>query len=284
MLRSAALLGLPIAVLAAACGQQRTAGTYGAHAQENTTVIGSESPSETAGEERLYVSGPTGEGDCVQISDSLCVPADTDGSDWCERDGGPVDIVIVEGKVQEVICYPPADDPERPTETVTSTDDDIAVVQSANNTTVVFADSTNGEPIDGDMSIDGNNVAVYGNGPDETIIDGDVTISGNNVRLRGVTVRGDLTIGLNSAAIVLSRVLGNVSISKNNTVFVENDVFGDLESSMNNTTLTGNDVEGAWRVTGRNDTCDANHAFSDINDDQIVDAAERGALLQCPSE
>lgn len=268
-----------------ACGDQKTpGGSYGDYDESNTTVIGSESAADTSsGGERIDSAGPTGGDGCVQVSDTLCVPVDTAGSEWCEREGGPVDVIIVDGEVVEVVCYPPATDADRPLVTVDSTTQgDIEVVQNANNTTVVFNDALDGQPLAGDLSVDGNNVAVYGNGADKTIIDGDVTITGNNVRLRGVTITGDLTIGRNSAAVVLTRVLGNVTIDLNGTVFVENDVFGTFTSTMNGNLIAGNDVQGTWTVGGHQNTCDANHVFTDANANQLVEAEERADLLVCP--
>jgi hypothetical protein len=107
------------------------------------------------------------------ISDSLCEVPPVDQSNFCERDGGPVDLIYVDGELVQTICYPPAEDPDRPLEVVDgTTPGDIDIVQNANRTTVVFDPATNGTPIEGDVNVDGNNVAIYGNGPDETILDG----------------------------------------------------------------------------------------------------------------
>lgn len=278
------LTSMGVVSLALACGDGRDVGNYGDYSEERVTVIGTESGAADT-ENRITVSGPNGEGSCVAVSDSLCVPAESEG-EWCEREGGPIDVVIVDGQVVEVVCYPPATDEDRPVEHVdAATSGAIDVAQNANNTTVVFNEETDGVPIDADLTIEGNNVSIYGNGPDKTIIDGDVSLDGNGVRLRGVTIMGNLIIGKNRASVILTRVLGNVVLSgqsTNGTVFVENDVFGDFTQASNTNTITGNDVQGVWSVAGHGCVCDANYAFSDANQNQLVDEGERGEARSCP--
>ncbi len=264
--------------------------------EENVTVLGAADSSAAAadpeadtldGSAPILVGSPNGNPDGAEIciSDSLCEVIDTNVN-WCERDGGPVDLIYVDGEVVETICYPPADDPNRPLEEVTDTEGgDIDILQNANRTTVVFDESTNGTPIEGDITVDGNNVAIYGNGPDNTIIDGDVTLDGNTARLRGVTITGDLILRKNTVAVVLCRILGNVyleTMSTNNSVLVENDIFGDFISDSNNNLFVGNDVLGEWTHTGNGNTCDQNHSFEDSNGNELVDDGERGGVLDCP--
>lgn len=255
-----------------ACGDDP--GIYDAYDDENVTVLGTRSS-----DDYVVVARAPGD-DCIDVGGDACIRVDED-SDWCGGKGGPVDVVIVDGEVVETVCYRPTDG-RRVLTVNADTQGDINVVQSANNTAIVFDDDLNGTPFAGNISIDGNNVAIYGNGPDATIIDGDVVVSGNNVRIRGVTITGNLTIELNNAAVLLSRIHGNVTIAKNNTVFVENDVFGDVSVTANNTLLVGNDVQGAWRMDGNGSTCTANYAFSDAPEpDYRVDDDEVGAALTC---
>src|SRR5689334_12007047 len=166
----------------------------------------------------------------VCISDSLCEVPPVDESNWCERDGGPVDLIYADGELVQTVCYPPADDPDHPTEVIDGTKQgDLEVAQNANKTVVVIDPATNGMPITGDVTVDGNGVSIYGNGPENTILDGNVTLDGNNIRLRGVTITGDLIIRKNRVAVVLCRILGNVrldTMSTNGSVFAENDIFG----------------------------------------------------------
>jgi hypothetical protein len=242
---------------------------------------------ETVGETAVLVGSPegdTGSPGEVCISDTLCEVPPTDSSDWCEREGGPVDLIYVDGELVETICYPPAEDPERPTEVVEGAGD-VDVAQNANNTTIVFDEATNGMPIEGNITVDGNNVAIYGNGPDDTTVDGDVALDGNNIRIRGVTITGDLVIRKNNVAIVLCRILGNLrleTMSTNGSVVAENDIWGDFTSDSNGNLFVGNDVSGTWEHTGNGNTCDRNAAFEDADMDDVLDDDERGELLTCP--
>lgn len=295
-------VGSALLILGLACSDDdrgsRLPEGYGDYADENVTAIGAGGSSQGGSaadggpnegdvveSTPVLVGTPAGSGE-VCFSDTLCEVSYTEDTDWCERSGGPVDIIYVDGEAVETICYPPANDPDRPVETIDSNrEGDIEIAQMANRTTVLFSDDTDGQPFVGDISVDGNNVAIYGNGADATIIDGDVALDGNNVRLRGVTITGDLILRKNNVAVVLCRILGNVVLeteSTNGSVFAENDIFGSFSSDSNGNLLVGNDVLGDWTVTGNNTVCDRNHAFADDDADELVDDTERGALLECP--
>jgi hypothetical protein len=268
---------------------------FGNHAQGNVNVIGAD---EAAGSSQPS-GGDVGTGDVlvgspsdgdvttteICVSDSLCEEPGIADSGFCEREGGPVDLIYVDGELVETICYPPAEDPERPLEVVSGTmPGDIEVAQNANRTTVVFDPATDGTAIEGDVFVDGNNVAIYGNGPDATILDGEVVIDGNNTRLRGVTITGDLVLRKNRVAIVLCRILGNVrleTMSTNGSVFAENDVFGSFTSTSNGNLIVGNDVMGDFVNEGSGNVCDRNTAFTDLDGDQRVGQDELGASLAC---
>lgn len=274
---------------------------YGDYSDENVTAIGggsdvpgtgtgsgvpgtgSEDPD--PGDVMIRVGEPAGGGE-VCFEEGLCEVPDTESSQWCERTGGPVDLIYVDGEVVETICYPPSDDPERVVETIDSTHEgDIDIVQMANNTTVVFSDDIDGQVFEGDITVDGNNVAIYGNGVDDTIIDGNVALDGNNARLRGVTITGDLILRKNNVAIVLCKILGSVVLeteSTNGSVFAENDIFGSFRSDSNGNVLVGNDVLGDWTITGNGTVCDRNFAFTDADGDELVGDDERGEPLPCP--
>ena len=227
----------------------------------------------------------TAEPEQVCVEEGRCEVPDVEGSSFCEREGGPVDLIYVDGVVVETICYPPAHDADRPTEIIDTTmPGDIEVVQNANNTTITFDSATDGMPIAGDISVDGNNVAIYGNGPENTVLDGDVTLDGNNVRMRGLTITGDLIIRKNNLAVVLCRILGNVRLetqSTNNSVFAQNEIWGDFTSDSNGNLFVANAVLGAWEHTGNGNTCDQNHRFADADQDDAIDDDERAELLAC---
>jgi hypothetical protein len=268
------------------------------HESGNVSAIGDTDPDgepatgggEPTPESPVLVGAPEGdvsEGEPgeVCVEDGLCEVPDVESSSFCEREGGPVDLIYVDGVVVETVCYPPADDAERPTETIaTTTPGEIEIVQNANNTTVTFDGATDGTPITGNISVDGNNVAIYGNGPDNTVLDGDVTLDGNNVRMRGLTITGDLIIRKNNVAVVLCRILGSVRLetsSTNGSVFAQNEVWGDFTSDSNDNVLVSNAVLGSWEHTGNNNTCDGNHLFADADSDEAIGDDERGELLAC---
>ena len=288
-------LHLPIAIACAvfgvACSGDESSGSrlpdgYGDYSKEQVTAIGTYDRDAVDGDAPPVQVGTQGADGEVCFSVGPCTTSATGESEWCEREGGPVDVIYVDGKVVETICYPPADDPERPVVTIdTAVEGDVDIAQTANQTTVVFSDDTDGMPFVGDLSVDGNNVAIYGNGADNTVIDGEVTLDGNNIRLRGVTITGDLIISKNNIAVVLCKILGNVVLdgqSTNGSVFANNDIFGSFTSNSNGNVLVGNSVRDAWSVTGNGATCDNNHAFIDNDGNEVVAPAERGAELTCP--
>jgi len=161
-----------IATFATACDQRRLAATgdvQADHSEDRASVIGTDSN----GTSIRGSTDPLTGNDCIIIGDD-CLAPEAAGA-FCERDGGPYDIIVVEGEVVDIICYPPADDGQT---TVVDGDGDIAVPQNENNTTVTFDDATNGTPIEG------------------------VVLDGNNVRLRGLTIDGNLTVPKNSLAAV----------------------------------------------------------------------------------
>jgi hypothetical protein len=258
---------------------------------EPATGGGGSSGGDSTPESPVLVGSPDGDVNTADPEEEVCIAEgrcevpDVEGSSFCEREGGPVDLIYVDGEVVETICYPPAVDAERPTEIIDSTTPgDVEVVQNANNTTITFDSATDGMAIAGNISVDGNNVAIYGNGPENTVLDGDVTLDGNNVRMRGLTITGDLIIRKNNLAVVLCRVLGNVRLeteSTNGSVFAQNEIWGDFTSDSNGNILVANAVLGAWEHTGNGNTCDGNHVFVDANSNDAIDDDERGALLPC---
>jgi hypothetical protein len=275
-----ALLALSL-VGVVACGQKQLAASGSPqqpYTANRTTVIGTDSSGNA-------VSGSTNEqvapGDCVTVG-AQCVDTTTgaSGSKFCQGgpSGGPVDSIVVDGKVVTTVCYPPGKDGKT---TVVSGNGNVSVPQNANNTTVTFDPSTDGKKITGDVNVDGNNVAVYGDGADKTIIDGTVTLSGNNARIRGMTITGDLILQSNDTAAVLVKVLGNVQVLGNNDVFTAGDVFKDVSVTKNNVVLVSNRAQGTWDAAGGNADCVDNKAFTDKNNDDVVEASEVGADLPC---
>lgn len=152
---------------------------------------------------------------------------------------------------------------------------------------IIFDESTDGEPIKGDLSVDSNNLAIYGNGADKTIIDGNVTLSGNNPVIRGVTITGDLTIDKNNASVLFCRVLGNVYVVQNSITIAQTEMLGDLvfdEVSSNNAILVNNRVAGQWNIQGNGHVCEGNLAFVDRDEDGFFTDGEEGIALLCDEQ
>lgn len=273
-----------VVVLAAAlsgCAQEQRrlaadGDVHAEHGEERVTVVGSD-----ADGDEIRGSTPTlSEGDCIIVGDD-CIAPGASGT-FCEREGGPYDVIVSEGEVVEVICYPPAAEGDDPTLVVDVVDGGgVSVPQNENNTTVTFDEATDGTPIEGDLVIDGNNVAVYGNGIDETVVRGNVVLDGNNVRLRGLTIDGNLTLEKNNLAAVFVKVTGDVIINGNGCVLAGSDVFGSLTVTSNNVALVQNLVQGEFVAGGNNGACTDNHAFTDGDDDGVVASSEVGDDLTC---
>ena len=238
------------------CGEDPPAPAIGSdphqdYEDENVTVLG--------GDDQIPIAtGQPTEGGCLQITTEECVPVDRTGK-YCKEGSGPVDVIVVDGEVVEVICYEDTDTTEGPTQVVTSSSGDVMVAQQDNGAVVTFGEETDGVPIEGDLTVDGNGVTVYGNGPDKTIIDGDLLITGNNARVRGVRVMGDVIIDLNTAAFVLSHVDGNLEVRSNNSLVASDRTFGNFVVTGNNTILVQNEVGGEWMLDGaQGSVCQSN--------------------------
>ena len=269
--------GIVAFAFAAACGGDKgevtleEGKTYEPFADERFTVLGSDGEGDP-----LSGSAQVGAGQCLRVGDLCITPEEARAG--CANGDGPVDFVLVDGQLSRTLCY---GDPAAATQVVQNGSGSINVPQTNNNAILTFDPSTNGQPIQGDLSVDGNNVTIYGNGPDNTVIDGNVVITSNNTRIRGVTIRGNVRLAFNDLSIVLSRVLGNIEIVGNNATVAANTVFGNIQSATNNHVIVDNAVNGSIQTTGQNAVCEGNVRFSDDNGNSIADPEERGAALAC---
>ena len=146
---------------------------------------------------------------------------------------------------------------------------------------VTFDESTDGEPIEGDLQVDGERMTLWGNGVDETILDGTLTLASNNSRVRGLTVTGDLVVARNSNNVAISqcRVYGDLIIRGNGAVVMGCEVFGDLRVEGNGSVLAHDGVGGALEQD--RGECYGVYRIDDASGDNVVDAGERGEAL-CP--
>jgi len=231
------------------------------------------------------ITGDAQPGECVYV-DETCVKIDDVKRQFCGDANAQADIVIVDGKVVDVICYPPKESGVA-IDTVTEVKDGQTVLpQNENHTVITFGDETNGKPVKGDVRLDAEQVALIGNGIDKTIIDGNLTIASNNAKVRGLTVTGNVVFesNANGATIAFVKVKGNLEIDSNDVTVLGCIVFGNLTCSGNNASLLSNGVGGALSVTGTVTACQDNYAFADANGNFLVDPVEKGAPLTCKAK
>lgn len=232
------------------------------------------------GDKTYIVSGDTS-GDCVQIEGDCIDLSDIKGERYCDDPNAQADVIVVNGEVVDVICYP-SPDSGQPVETVTSTDGNVELGQGTNGAVVTFDESTNGVPIEGNLIIDGERTIIYGNGVDETIFEGNLEMASNNARVRGVTIKGNVTYANNSnnGGMSFVKIHGNLSVSSNGFSIFDARVFGNVEVSGNDATLINIGVQGGWDVP-RGATCDGCYSFKDEDADFVVADGERGDALTC---
>jgi|GEM_PF-2548972 len=280
------LLSSLLVLGATSCGPDETASGYtvseGAgddtdYGDDTDVVI---KPGGTA-DDQFIVSGEP-DGNCVQIEND-CVEIDEAKGRYCDGDGAQADIILDEnGEVIEVVCYP-APESGAPLEEVAVGEDGMTEVpQNVSGAVIVFDEETNGEPLEGDITLDAERVSFFGNGVDETIIDGNLSFASNNARARGITVTGDLSVARNSNnnAITFCKVQGSVSVEGNGMRLVNCQVFGDVSVTGNDATLVNIGVQGEWEVNGGS-TCHGCYSFVDEDEDFIVLEEEEGDPLSC---
>ena len=219
---------------------------------------------------------------CVTLKDGTdCVDLDQIKRDRCGDTTGQVDVVIIEGKLVDVICYPPQSSGVDIT-TVQTDGENAEVPQNASKTVVTFNPATDGTPIKGNVRIDAENVSIIGNGVDKTIIDGDLHLASNNAHVRGLTVTGNVQFENNSNgdSIAFVKIGGNLEVNANNISVLSCTVFGNLQVNGNGAVLVNNAVAKSFKPGG-GPTCSGNLAFSDDNANGLLDPTEKGAALTC---
>lgn len=230
-----------------------------------------------------YVVGgdPGGEG-CVDFA-GVCVSLGDVKRTACGDSNAQADVVVVDGKVVDVICYPPRDGGQSLDEVGKSGDGSVTVPQNSGHVVVTFKPETNGIPTEGNLRIDGEGIALIGNGVDKTIIGGNLDIASNKALVRGITVQGNVTFEKNSnnAAIAFCKITGNLHIEANDVSVVACQVFGNVEVKGNNATVVYVGIGGKLNVEGKLGTCAGNYGFVDDNKDGVVVDGERTGLISC---
>ena len=197
--------------------------------------------------------------------------------DKCGADVAADVILDENGEVASVVCYPAGE--SLSVEEVEAQDGDIA--QNQNNVVIALDELDDGVDIEGDLSVDANNVVIYGEGPEVSVVSGDVNVDGNNIIVRGVRIQGDVEVLANNAVFHLCVIEGNVVVNGNNAILSSCDIHGTLTVNGNNTQLTGNRVGGEFADDGKNTVCADNHAAVDADMDKVFSDTELGEELAC---
>jgi hypothetical protein len=223
------------------------------------------------GRAALEAEAPEGD-ECVQYRDTCIKPQEECG------EGVSSDVIVAEdGRVLAIVCYPPGR--ELSVEEVEAQNGDIA--QNQNNAVIHFDELDDDVDLEGDLSIDANNVIVYGHGADVSVISGNLIADGNNIIVHGVRIHGDVEIPANNAFFVNCVIEGDLTITGNNAVVTSSDVLGTTSVQGNNADLTANRLVGALAVSGKNARCEENFAAADIDEDGVIDELEVGEALGC---
>jgi hypothetical protein len=213
-----------------------------------------------------------------------CLAFEFDGDDECvtraDECGADVaaDVVVdADGKVVSVVCYPEGE--SLTVEEIEAQDGNVE--QNQNNAVIALDDDDDGVDIEGDLSVDANNVVIYGEGPDVSVVSGDVNVDGNNIIVRGVRIQGDVQVLANNAVFLLCVIEGDVEIIGNNTILSSCDIHGKVTIRGNNTQFTNNRVVGEFADLGKNTICAENFAAIDANEDLVFSEDELGDALVC---
>lgn len=246
---------------------------------EDSTVV-----AQAGDEESTYVVKGDGEGcveldgDCVDVEEARKQADDP----HCDDPDARVDLVVEDGEVVDVVCYPPKSDGTDVEEVETDSEGNAEVPQSENGKVVTFGDETDGEPIDQDITVDAERSTLWGNGVGNTIIDGNITVESNESRVRSLTVKGNVTYrqAANNSALSFCKIEGDLAVDSNEFSAMNCEVFGDVDVSGRNARLMNIGVQGEWNVHSSAE-CKGCYSFSDDNDDFTVQEDEEGDELTC---
>jgi hypothetical protein len=271
---------LAFALAAAACGGDDQPGVRVVRGDGDTVDYGRDVRVVVTDDGTFIVSGNSG--DCVVI-EKYCVELDEASGRYCGDPGSQADVIVVQGEVVDVICYPPDDDSTPIEEVIVDSQGNPTIPQNQNGLVIVFDESTNGTPIESNITIDAERTTLYGNGVDETFVGGNVVVASNNSRVRGLTVMGNVqyTSNSNNSALSFCRIHGNLQVESNGFAAVECQVFGDVQVSGNSPTLVNIGVGGNWQVTGSNPICSGCYSIDDSNGNFVVEQDEFGPTVHC---
>lgn len=270
-----------LVILMMGCSEDEPGGWRVTEGQGDSVTYGETSDVVVTADGTTYVVTNEGGEGCVDIGDECVDITDAEGR-YCDDENAQADVLLDEnGDVVSVVCYPPADEGT----TVTELETDSGTVElpsNQNGTVITFPAESDGEPLDGNVTLDGERVVLYGNGVDETIINGNIVLASNNARLRGLTVQGNVDVedNANNGSIVLCRIEGNLTVKSNGMTLASCEVYGNVTVDGNGTTLVNIGVQGEWKVSDSS-VCEGCYSFSDENDDKLLQEDEVGEALEC---
>jgi hypothetical protein len=252
---------------------ERPADDVGYQPGETDTVV--------SGDREFVVEGELGT-DCVKIGDD-CVDIAALKLERCGDANAQADLVVVDGQVVDVICYPPKSAGVPLEEAAVTQDGTVEVPQNNNGAVVIFPPATDGLVVEGDVSLQGERIAIIGNGVDKTTIGGNLIMGTNNAQVRGLTIEGNLVVqkNTNNITIAFVRVKGNLVIEGNSALVIRADVYGNLQVQGNSASLHNIDIGGELSISGSTEICTELFSFADANNDFVITADELGTELTC---
>jgi hypothetical protein len=229
----------------------------------------SDQRTQVTGSDRTFTALKPATGDaCIRYQSACLSP-----SQKCGKDA--VDIVLDQlGQPLDYVCYP-----AESSVTVTQLQAQQGTIAQRDNNAVVLLDST--APLQGDVSIEGNNVVLYGSAPNAALVSGSLAIDGNNALVRGVRIKGDVHVEKNDATLAFCVIEGNVFIAGNNARLVACDVLGSVTVSGNNSEVYASRIVGGLSVPGKNADCKDDFAAMDLDHDHSIALSELGGPLDC---
>jgi hypothetical protein len=217
------------------------------------------------------------DGHCVWLADGECLLVDTRGT-WCELESVPMDVVLAFTEITALLCYRERE----PIFYIGQGLGDLLVPHTGVGATVYFVDSTDGEPLIGDIFVRGDEIMMWGNGQNATIIAGSVVVSGDAVQLRGLTIEGDLTVTSSATDLAFVTVRGNLTTQGTGGVFARTTVYGNLEVTGPDNVFIENGVQGTMAFAESDNICDGNFRFTDRDTNGAVSADEILGTYVCP--
>lgn len=278
-------VGIQLAlVLLVGCGEDEPGGWRVSEGDGDSVSYGQTSDVVVTADGSTYVVTNEGGEGCVDVGGECVDIADAEGR-YCDDENAQADVLLDEnGDVVSVVCYPPADEGTTVEELQTE-GGTIELPSNQNGTVITFPEDSDGVPLDGNVTLDGERVVLYGNGVDETLINGNITLASNNARLRGLTVQGNVEVeeNANNGSIVLCRIEGNLTVHSNGMTLASCEVYGNVTVEGNSTTLVNIGVQGEWKVSDSS-VCEGCYSFSDANDDNLLQEDEVGDPLECGNQ